>query len=93
MEELPWIWECWSPWILEGVSGMLVGTVMVSGEKFHMFKLEFENWKRNFEIQSQLCFVMKIFQVFCQTLRTCSLINIELIDKILEDSCLSYLKQ
>ena len=28
-----------------GVSGMLVGTVMVGGEKFCMFKSEFENWK------------------------------------------------
>ena len=41
-----------------GVSGMLVGTVMVGGERLYMFKLEFENQKRNFEIQYQVCFVM-----------------------------------
>ena len=41
-----------------GVSGMLVGTVMVGGERFYMFKLEFENQKRNFEVQYQVCFVM-----------------------------------
>ena len=37
---------------------MLVGTVMVGGEKVNMFKLEFENQKRNFEIQNQVCFMM-----------------------------------
>ena len=73
-----------------GVSGVLVGTIMEGGEKFYMFKLEFENWKRNFEIQNQVCFMMRKFQQFCcQTLRMCSLINKWLIDKILKDSCLS----
>ena len=65
-----------------GVPGMHVGTVMVGGEKCCMFKLEFENLKRNFEIQNQVCFVMRKFQNICyQTLRTCSLINIWPIDK------------
>ena len=65
-----------------GVPGMHVGTVMVGGEKFCMFKLEFENQKRNFEIQNQVCFVMRKFQNICyQTLMTCSLINIWPIDK------------
>ena len=42
-----------------GVSGMFVGTVMVGGEKFYMFKLEFENQKRNFETQNQVGLVMR----------------------------------
>ena len=44
------------------VSGMLVGIVMVSEEKFYMFKIEFENWKRNFVIKSWVCFVMRKFR-------------------------------
>ena len=43
-----------------GVSGMLVRTVMVGGEKFYMFKLEFEKWKRNIEIQNQVCFMISL---------------------------------
>ena len=73
-----------------GVSGMLEGTVMVGGGKFYMLKSEFENQKKNFEIQNQVCFMMRKFQNFChQTLGTYSSINIWLFDKILEDSCLS----
>ena len=47
-----------------GISGLLVETVMVGGEKFYIFKLEFENQKRNFEIQNWVCFVMRKFQNF-----------------------------
>ena len=45
-----------------GVSGMFVGTVTVDGEKFYKFKLEFENQKRNLEIQNRkiINFVVKL---------------------------------
>ena len=73
-----------------GVSGMLVGTVMVGGERFYMLTLEFENQKRNFEIQNQVCFMMRKFQNSCSgNLEIYSSINIWPIGKILEDSCLS----
>ena len=71
-----------------GASGMFVGAVMVGREKVYMYKLEFENHKRNFEIQNQVCFVMRKNQeICCETLGMYSLINIWPIDKILEDSC------
>ena len=40
-----------------GASEMLLGMVMVGGEKFYMFKLEYEDQKRNFEIQNQVCLI------------------------------------
>ena len=73
-----------------GVSGMLVGKVMVGGERIYMFTLEFENQKRNFEIQNKVCFVMrKMQEICCQPLGMYSSINIWPIGKILEASCLS----
>ena len=58
----------------------------MGGGRFYMFKLEFENQKRNFEIQNQVCFMTRRFQkVCCQTL----MIKTWLRDKILENSCLS----
>ena len=63
---------------------------MVGGEKFYMLNLEFENQKRNFEIQNQVCFMMRKFQKICYlTLGMYSSINIWPINKIIEDSCLS----
>ena len=68
---------------------MLAGTVMVSGEKIYIFKLEFEKEERNF-VQNQECFMMrKIQENWCRTLGTYSLINIRPIGKILEYSCFS----
>ena len=40
------------------------GTVMMGRERFYIFKLEFENQKMNFEIQNQVCFMMRGFQNF-----------------------------
>ena len=47
-----------------GVSAMLVGTVKVGGEKFCMFKLEFQP-ERNLEIHNQVCFMMRKVQELC----------------------------
>ena len=38
----------------------------MGGEKAYMFQLEFENQKKNFEIQNPVCFMMQNF--CCQTL-------------------------
>ena len=55
-----------------------------------MFKLELENQKRNVEIQNQVCLMMRDIQENCyQTLGTYILINVQPVEKILEDSCLS----
>ena len=58
VEDLPWLWDCWCPWIVEGI---LSWVEQCGWKKVHMFELEFENQKTNFEIQNLVCFMMTKF--------------------------------